>query len=330
MKSKNWSHCIIALTVIGCSLVLLAALTVSLSGQSWGKAGGRKVEVDFQDATGIRMHSPARYAGAVAGSVVAIRYMSPTEREQSGKHQAAVRVTIRLDKKAPPIPSDVKATISSETILGEKFIALSAGAPGAEPLPDGAVIEGESLPSFEALTQALEKASATAAEILEKFDHDYPALITNLNHLLASGDTLLLTATNLISGAQAVMTDARGTLHQVDETVVGVRPQVSNLLTEATWVATNLNGTVDNTRAITADVQAFLTNEFLANLDQTMRTLTGVVARTEVTMEYAKILTARLAEKPSRLIWQMHTNPVPSPAEIHKTPTNSPAQKPKG
>jgi phospholipid/cholesterol/gamma-HCH transport system substrate-binding protein len=328
MKSKNWSQYIIAITVIGCSLILLAALTIAISGQPWG-THGRKLEVEFKDTTGIRLHSSVRYAGAVAGSVVAIRYLSPAEREQPGKHDLAVRVTVRLEESVPALPSDTKASISSETILGEKFVALSAGSPGATPLPDGAIIEGESLSGIENLTQTLEKTAATATEILKKLSNDYPELRTNLNRLLISGDTLLTTATNLISDAQTAVGDVRGTLHQVDETVVGVRPQMSNLLTGATAVATNLNGTIDNTRSITAEVQTFLTNEFLANLDQNMRNLTSVLARTEVTMEYAKVLAARLAEKPSRLIWQMRTNPVPSEAEIRKGVPAAAKRKPK-
>src|ERR1017187_4570928 len=318
MKSKNWSQSIIALTVIGCSLILLAALTVAISGQPWG-THGRKLEVEFKDATGISLHSTVRYAGAVAGSVVAIRYLSLAERAQPGKSDLAVRVTVRLNQGVPALPSDTKASISSETILGEKFVALSAGSPGVNPLPEGAVIEGESMSGIENPTQALGKTAAVATEILKKLNGDYPELKTNLNRLLLSGDTLLTTATNLVSDAQTAVGDVRATLHQLDETVAGVRPQISNLLTGATSVTTNLNGTIDNTRLITADVQAFLTNGFLANLDQNMRNLTNVLVRTEVMMEYAKILAARLAEKPSRLIWQMRTNPVPSEAEIRKS-----------
>ena len=328
MKSKNWSQYIIALTVIGCSLILLAALTVAISGQPWG-THGRKLEVEFKDATGIRLHSSVRYAGAVAGSVVAIRYLSPAEREQPGKRDLAVRVTVRLNQGVPALPSDTKASISSETILGEKFVALSAGSPGVNFLPVGAVIEGESMSGIENLTQTLEKTAAVATEILKKLNGDYPELKTNLNRLLISGDTLLTTATNLVSDAQTAVGDVRATLRQLGETVAGVRPQISNLLTGATSVATNLNGTIDNTRFITADVQAFLTNGFLANLDQNMRNLTGVLARTDITMEYAKILAARLAEKPSRLIWQTRTNPVPSEAEIRKTSPASNKGKPK-
>jgi phospholipid/cholesterol/gamma-HCH transport system substrate-binding protein len=318
MKSKNWSQYIIAITVIGCSLILLAALTVAISGQPWG-THGRKLEVEFKDATGIRLHSSVRYAGAVAGSVVAIRYLSPAEREQPGKRDLAVRVTVRLNQDVPALPSDTKASISSETILGEKFVALSAGSPGVNFLPEGAVIEGESMSGIESMTQALGKTAAVATEILKKLNGDYPELISNLNRLLISGDTLLTTATNLVSDAQTAVGDVRATLHQLDETVAGVRPQLSNLLTGATSAATNLNGTIDNTRFMVADVQAFLTNGFLANLDQSVTNLTSVLVRTEITLEYVKLLAARLAEKPSRLIWQMRTNPVPSEAEIRKT-----------
>jgi len=328
MKSKNWSQYIIALSVIGCSLILLAALTIAISGQRWG-THGRKLEVEFKDATGIKLHSSVRYAGAVAGSVVAIRYLTLAEREQPDKRDLAVRITVRLERSVPALPSDVKASISSETILGEKFVALTAGSPGIEPLPEGAVIQGQSLSGIETLTATLEKTAATATEILQKFSGDYPELKTNLNSVLISADTLLTSATNLVNDARTAVGDVRGTLHGVDETIAGIRPQVSNLLAEATSTVTNLNPTLDNTRAITADVRDFLTNEFLANLDQNMRSLTSLLARTEITMEYAKLLAARLAEKPSRVIWQSRTSPVPSEAEIRKTMPAPTARKPR-
>ncbi|MEO6036105.1 MAG: hypothetical protein ABIQ35_12690 [Verrucomicrobiota bacterium] len=118
-------------------------------------------------------------------------------------------------------------------------------------------------------------------------------------------------------------------MKQVDVTVAGVGPGASNFLVQATTATTNLNQTIENTRGITADLHVFLTNQFLANLDQNMKNLTGVLARTEITLEYVKILAARLAEKPSRLIWQTRTNPVPSEEEIRQgwPPVVSPKSK---
>ena len=318
MKSKNWSQSIVAIVVIGCSLLLLSALTFAISGHHFGKQG-RKLEIEFKDATGVKLHSSVRYAGAPAGSVVAIRYLTPSERKEPGKRDFAVRVTIRLDDAVPPLASDTKASISSETMLGEKFVALSIGSPSAKPLPDGAVIQGQSLSGIEGLTQSLERTAAAATELLEKFSVDYPTLMTNLTRVLVTGETLLSTTTNLVSDAQGAIADVRNTLKQVDVTVASVGPGASNFLAEATSATTNLNRIIDNTRGITADLHLFLTNQFLANLDQNMKNLTSILARTEITMEYAKILAARLAEKPSRLIWQTRTNKVPSEEEIRQS-----------
>lgn len=318
MKPKNWSQYIVAGTVIGCSLVLLAALTIAISGERWGTRG-RKLDIEFKDATGIKLHSAVRYAGAVAGTVVAIRYLDPAERDQPDRRDFAVRATIRLNEGVPPLPSDIRAGISSETILGEKFVALSAGSPDVAPLPDGAVIQGQSLSGIENLSQSLEKTATAATELLQQLNKDYPDLILHLTRLLASGETLLSTTTNLVNDARAAVADVRSAVQRLDQTVTDLGPDAGIFLTEAASATTNLNQTIDHTRAIAADVHVFLTNQFLANLDQNMRTLTNVLARTEITMEYAKILAARLAEKPSRLIWQMRTNPVPSEQAIRET-----------
>jgi len=323
MKSKNWSQYFVSFVVIGCSLLLLAALTFAISGHHFGKKG-RTLEIEFKDATGVKLHSTVRYAGARAGSVVGIRYLTPTEREEAGKRDFAVRVTVQLEDDVPALASDTKASISSETILGEKFVALSVGSPNAEPLPDGSVIQGHSMSGIESMTQSLETTAAAATELLQKFSGDYPQLLTNLTRVLNSGEVLLSTTTNLVTDAQGAIADVRNTLKKVDNTVAGVGPGASNFVAEATAAATNLSRTLDNTHAITADLRLFMTNQFLANLDRTMKNLTSVLAQAEITLEYAKILSARLAEKPSRLIWQMRTNPIPSEEEIKQGLTAPP------
>ena len=69
---KNASDYLVALSVIVCSLVLLAALTYALGG--WRPSNrGHTLEVDFVDVTGVKLHSDVRYAGAHAGTVTNIR-----------------------------------------------------------------------------------------------------------------------------------------------------------------------------------------------------------------------------------------------------------------
>src|SRR5436190_6106212 len=166
---KNFSDYIVALSVIACSVVLLAALSMALSGYQLKKPT-RILQIDYEDVTGIKVHSEVRYAGAPAGRVLAMRHLSAAERSASANKRDAVRVTISLDDKIPPLPSDVMATLSSDTLLAPKFVALSAGTPGGKTLANNATIEGH--PAY-----GIEQITAAAGPL---FDHAN-ALLDNLN-----------------------------------------------------------------------------------------------------------------------------------------------------
>jgi ABC-type transporter Mla subunit MlaD len=148
----NRSDILIALGVLACSLLVLAALTFALSG--WQPGGrGRTLMIDYPDVTGIHRHSAVRYAGAPAGTVVETRLLTDEERIASGG--AAVRVTIKLDKDVPPLPDDVKPTLSSDTLLSEKFVALSAGSPERPKLEDGALLRSAGSSGLDALFESV-------------------------------------------------------------------------------------------------------------------------------------------------------------------------------
>src|SRR5207248_3090617 len=66
LMKKNISDYLVALFVIVCSVVLLAALTIALSGYRLKKPT-RTLRINYEDVTGIKLHSEVRYAGAAAG-----------------------------------------------------------------------------------------------------------------------------------------------------------------------------------------------------------------------------------------------------------------------
>ena len=144
---KNLSDYIVALVVIACSALLLGALTIALSG--W-RGGSRKrtQDIDFPDVTGIHMRSEVRYAGASAGSVIAMRILSLEERRDAAGHwkDDAVRITVELNPSVPRLPEDVVASLGSDTLLSDKFVALSAGSPDAPPLAARIAAEYEDRP----------------------------------------------------------------------------------------------------------------------------------------------------------------------------------------
>src|SRR5881227_2617219 len=138
---RNLSDYIVAISVILCSLVLLAALTFALSGFRLKKPK-RTLQINYEDVTGIKVHSEVRYAGAPAGRVITVRHLTAAERAKLSNKRDAVVVTVELDDGIPPLPADVSATLSADTLLAPKFVALSAGTPGSKTLANNAAIEG--------------------------------------------------------------------------------------------------------------------------------------------------------------------------------------------
>src|SRR5215468_3384937 len=116
MKRSNLSDYLVALFVIACSIVLLAALSFALSGYRLKKPT-RTLQINYEDVTGIKVNSEVRYAGAPAGRVIAMRHLTAKERDGSANKKDAVRVTVSLDEGIPPLPTDITATLSSDTML---------------------------------------------------------------------------------------------------------------------------------------------------------------------------------------------------------------------
>src|SRR5438270_938394 len=166
---RNLSDYFVALFVVVCSVVLLGALTFALSGRQLKKPT-RTLQIDYEDVTGIKVNSEVRYAGAPAGRVIAMRHLTAQERDASANKKDAVQVTVSLDEGIPPIPTDVTATLSSDTMLSPKFVALSAGTPGGQTLANNAAIEGH--PAY-----GLEQITAAAGPLFE----DASKLLNNLN-----------------------------------------------------------------------------------------------------------------------------------------------------
>src|SRR5436309_7983574 len=226
MKRSNLSDYVVALFVVACSIVLLAALTFALSGYRLKKPT-RTLQINYEDVTGIKVNSEVRYAGAPAGRVIAMRHLTAQEREANANKKDAVRVTVSLEEGIPPLPSDVTATLSSDTMLSPKFVALSAGTPGSETLANNAAIEGHPAygleqitaaagPLFENANKLLNDLSVTVTGLKKDLDEFMPKLgpladslkmdvdhlqnvISNLDNLTKGADTVLETADHFMT-----------------------------------------------------------------------------------------------------------------------------------
>ncbi len=298
---RNLSDYIVALSVIACSAVLLGALTIALSGFHLKKPG-RTLQIDYEDVTGVKIHSEVRYAGAPAGRVIAMRHLSATERTGAVNKRDAVRVTISLDDQVPPMPADVQATLSSDTMLAPKFVALSAGTPGGQTLANNSIIEGH--PAY-----GIEQITAAAGPL---FDHAN-VLIDNLNS----------TVTDLKGGLAGFMPKlpfvvdvAKTDLDELQTTIKGLNDlerQFGGVLGQA------------GTALGTAD-------DFLGNTDkelqEQLKQLHVTLLNLKVITTHAKALTEALGEKPNRIIFSGKPVKLTPEQEILKSRQPLPAKAP--
>ena len=185
---RNLSDYIVALSVIACSAILLTALTIALSGYRLKKPS-RTLQIDYEDVTGVKVHSEVRYAGAPAGRVIRMHHLSAGQRESAPNKRNAVRVTIELDESVPPLPADVTATLSSDTMLAPKFVALSAGTPGGKTLANNATIEGHPSYGIEQITAAAGPLFENANKLIDNLSGtvtNVNGTVTNLNGAITS------------------------------------------------------------------------------------------------------------------------------------------------
>jgi ABC-type transporter Mla subunit MlaD len=291
---KNLSDYIVALSVIACSVVLLGALTFALTGYRLHKPT-RTLQIKYQDVTGIKLHSEVRYAGAPAGRVIAMRHLTAAEREKSKNNKDAVIVRVELDEDIPPLPADVTATLSSDTLLAPKFVALSAGTPGGTTLANNATIEGH--PAY-----GIEQITAAAGPLFD-----------NANKLL---DNLNLTVTDL-------KTDLGGFMPKLGPLADSLKTDVDNLQN----VLTNLQ-----TMAKDGDTFLNTANMFVGTTDKElqdrMKELHVILQNLKVVTTHAKALVDELAERPNRVIFSGKPPKLTPESEIIKSSKPLPAKKP--
>jgi len=291
---RNLSDYIVAISVIVCSLVLLAALTFALSGYRLKKPK-RTLQINYEDVTGIKVNSEVRYAGAPAGRVIAMRHLTAKEREASPNKKDAVRVTISLDDGIPAVPTDVTATLSSDTMLAPKFVALSAGTPGGNTLANNAAIEGH--PAY-----GLEQITAAAGPLFE-----------NANKLL---DNLNVTVTGLKGNLDQFMP-------KLGPLADSLKIDVDNLQN----VVTNLDNLTKGADAVLGTADHFITTTD-KQLQEQLKQLHVTLLNLKVVTTYAKALVETLAEKPNRVIFSGKPATLTPESEILKSSKPLPARRP--
>jgi ABC-type transporter Mla subunit MlaD len=327
---KNLSDYIVALIVVACSALLVGALTIALSG--WHGRGSRHTQdIDFPDVTGIHMRSEVRYAGAPAGSVIAMRLLSMEERRDASGRQRdnAVRVTVELRPGVPPLPEDVRASLSSDTLLSDKFVALSAGSPDAPPLALGVALQGRSAGGIEKLADSIGPLISSFEPLIKKVDAVLESIQPVLKKTGEAVDTLkgglgdaFPRISKLADGLKSTSDSAELTLKHIDRLIGEVDEPIKSDLKEIKTALVQLDQTL-------GEAERFISHTD-KNLGPRLQELAVILENLKVVSTHAKALTQALGEKPNRLIFSGKPKTLTPEAEILRSDKPLPAVVPAG
>ena len=110
---------------------LLLFLWLAFGGPIPLKPEGYRFKTSFSEATQLATEADVRISGVPVGKVKTI-----TSEKDSGRSE----VEIELESRYAPIPTDSRAVLRQKTLLGETYVELTPGTPGAEKVPEDGVL----------------------------------------------------------------------------------------------------------------------------------------------------------------------------------------------
>lgn len=195
MKTFRADFLVAALVII-CSVVMLVALTIAISGTHL-TAPKATLTIDLPSAVGLDKQAEIRYAGASVGRIRSVRPLTDDERLKVSP-ECAIRVVADIHHHLPQLRVGTTASITADTVLGEKYLNLEPG-PVANPgLAPGTILYAKRSASLdEVMTagkQLLDQANDLIAqnqEAINKIMKDLRVVLDNFKVISTYGKTFV-------------------------------------------------------------------------------------------------------------------------------------------
>lgn len=183
---------------VGALIVVAVTLLVAFVAVFGGFSFGERVAytVEFADSGGLRAGAPVKIAGVRAGRVDSVVFLVDPATRCSEAEGPPVHVRARVSVEArfaEAVRAGSELFITTQGVLGEKYLEIAPGQPGAAPLPAEACIRGVD-------PARLDKIFARAASIMEKVEGALDgAGGANLGELLSSVQRLVARMDQLVA-----------------------------------------------------------------------------------------------------------------------------------
>ena len=145
------------------AIAALGALVLTVSSQQEMFSRTYTLYCEFDQVAGLKNGAPVRLAGLDVGIVDGIEFP-----DEPGKKELRVRLQVRTEARNR-IREDSKASIATQGVLGDKYIAVSLGTTG-EPVAKNSLLPSEQPRDYAALVESAGETMAHVKSIAAKLD----------------------------------------------------------------------------------------------------------------------------------------------------------------
>jgi ABC-type transporter Mla subunit MlaD len=172
----------VAAAVIICSVIMLVALSLAVSGAHLTSPRAT-LTIDLPSAVGLDKQAEVRYAGASVGRIRTVRPLTDDERLKVSP-ECAIRVVADIHHSLPQLRVGTTASITADTVLGEKYLNLEPGPitnPGIAP---GTILYAKRSASLDEVMTAGKQLLDQANDLIAKNQEAFNKIVTDLRVVL--------------------------------------------------------------------------------------------------------------------------------------------------
>ncbi len=204
MKEKSIEVKVGALVLV-CAALLIGFVVVL--GDVGGSSGFR-IPVDYETASDIKPGAPVKVAGVSAGKVAQIEYWGGKLDAKTGR-RVTVRVYLDVDpEKGKTLHENAQFYISTQGLLGEKYVEIDPGTFERPILRPGVAQVGVPPLRMEVLGQQLTKVAGTLTRLLENNEKV-------VGDILQHTDQTVLDAKKAVNDADSLIVENKETVKRV-------------------------------------------------------------------------------------------------------------------
>ncbi len=171
---------------------LLMFLWTAFGGTLPLRAQGYRFKADFPEASLLVKEADVRMAGVNIGKV---------KSKELGPGGRTTRVEMELDHRFAPIGRDARAILRQKSLLGETYVEITPGSPGAEKLPDGGTLARTNVDDTVELDEVFRVFDPETRKALQQWLHE-GGIVTSGSFARDFNDSLGNAAPFFTGGAQ--------------------------------------------------------------------------------------------------------------------------------